>query len=141
MPDGADPLEIHDVRVEHETTHQLLRELLAKVDALRAVVEREHVPRPVLARVQQRALAALLPEISAAVGSAVWTCRELIDERAHDREMARALARTIGPFDGAIVRRLGCLLSAAEGHVVAGLMVTQHDERSRDGARWSVSRV
>jgi hypothetical protein len=124
-----------------------LRDIAAKLDAMSAELRavRELVERrertPAAPRLHTRVASALLPEISAAVGSEVWACIDLLDHCRRDRRLQAAITAAIGAIDSGSTRSLGKLMAQVDGVPIDGYVVERQEANGRDAATWRVLRV
>jgi hypothetical protein len=135
-------LTAHDVRPEDRRTHALLELVLAEVRSLRtALGERERIPRSRLSRLDRARAAPVLPEISFAIGDAVFRVAELL-QHAQERDAAllAAIATACGGIDGGTTKRLGRLLARAADAAewIDGYRVEVVNDEDRDGLEWRV---
>jgi hypothetical protein len=129
----VDTLALHDVRPEHQRTHELLAELLAEVRALRF----DRVPARRSSKglsVDDRSrLLAALPIIAGLLGSAPWVVRELLAVAAEPRGLS--LHAALGALNA---KQLGKLFLRAHGEPIGSYVVERVCDSGRDGALWRV---
>jgi hypothetical protein len=92
---------------------ELLRAMLAELQAIRAAVEQPRRPLTVT-RADRAYLVRLLPAVGGVFGSESFAARDLLE---HDSAAVRLVV------DGSTAKKLGQLLRRAEGHPIDGLMV------------------
>jgi hypothetical protein len=109
----------------------LLRELVEQVKGLRADLSRDRRPSLTLTRADRALLARLLPAIGGALGSDLFTARELLK---HDSAALRLV--TVGLN----AKQLGRLLKRGEGHVIDGYLI-QREGLELHAVLWRVVRV
>ncbi len=85
---------------------------LFELRAIRRLLEGQH--KPALSRADRHTLARILPAIAGALGSALFTSRELLE---HDSPALRLV------LDGFNAKQIGRLLRRAEGYAVDRFMV------------------
>jgi len=129
---------VDDQRPAYKRTHELLREILERLDAIDAeLAERERVPT---SRLHLSKGAHLAREVNAAIGDAVFTVFELVDHaRRVDAQWHGALREGVGPLDVGATRRL---LARIEGvSLPPGCRVERIDEAEADCVSWRTVRV
>jgi hypothetical protein len=105
-----------------DTHTAILLAMLGELRALRAVLEAQR-PVSTLSRPDRARLAAILPAIGGALGSELFTVRDLFESDA-------AAIRLV--LDGATRIQIGRLLARGEGHPIDGYLV------QRDGSELNV---
>ncbi len=139
MPDDG-ALRMHDAGIGAERTHKLLCELLSVQREIMGALAAQRAPKSPLSRVDRHLFAAIVPEISQAVGDSGWTVRELLDHaRLRDPALLTALDDAIGLDDGT-GRRLGKLLARVAMFAIDGFRVEKIDD-ARAGTLWRVVRI
>jgi hypothetical protein len=99
----------------HDREHlELLRAMLAELQAIRVAVVQPPRRPFTLTRADRQQLARMLPAIAGAVGSEWFASRDLL---AHDSAAVQLVVR------GCTAKQLGRLLRRAEGQPIAGLLV------------------
>jgi hypothetical protein len=130
-----------DVTPDHGT-EALLRELVAEVRGLRALIEasRPTSRRTSLCAADAPRLQHLLLAANDACGDAIWPATELVALGLVNADLARALEAHLPKSGNGGLRRLGRFLSRCAGHGVEGLCLLRVGE-DRCGALWQVKRV
>ncbi len=129
MPDASTPAEASEVM-------RLLRQIAGDVRMLR----RARNTGGALSAADRAALVILLPAVADAVGNLYFTSRELIAHGQADSILLSALVRVYGSITTGTARRIGKLLTRADGFALDDLRVVRVGD-ARDGVLWSVVRV
>ena len=121
-------------------TDELLRAILARLDAIEAAIG-TRAPRPTrLAVDDERALGAHLPAIAGAIGPALFNIRELFAHaERHDVPGSLALRFALGPYSKQAAELLGRRLAKAAKRraPIAGFIV-QRVGKDAAGVLWRV---
>lgn len=117
----------------------LLQRIALALEALPRDIVREGHRGASLTREDRDRLAVLLPAVSLAVGSAIFTVRDLVGHAKTDAELQAVIDKQFGTDAGA-PKKLGKLLARCDGFAEEGLRVAGV-RKVRDGMLWRVERL
>jgi hypothetical protein len=125
---------------DHLMVIELLRQLTERVDALTREIAITGRRSAGLTQADRRRIKELLPAVSRAIGSELFSCKDLVYQAGHDAELGTVLTSVLGEIDSGATRRLGKLLRRSDGLAEDDLCI-KAASRCRDGVLWQVLRV